>query len=418
MEITLNKKELNGAIRILSKLVSQTHAKELYRMIRFAGENGMVKATATDGTEFASVEMQSNTAEYVDFCVPISNLRELVKQSKESVVVSGEYVPFPEMPTAPQDATLSTLPDNFIELLGKAAVIVDRNGYRQALRGINLSPSGITVSDGKQLLNIPCEFQDRLTVPFPAPLLAINPNPAGSAKTWQIDAKKHFLFEFGSITWGGVAISSTFPQWEAVIPDKKELDCTVHFKDSNQVMDFLKQIPHTKDTNCVNLTFTPESATLSSERFNLKRTFEANVNSNNKQATLCVDREFLLYMMTYHYSTIRFSSEKTLPIVANGGDGCYVAMPIHTTKPKSTNQQKETKKMEGYNNVVEPIAPVVTPLDELNSSIEELRSKLKALLEESTLIMRKAREVSIAQKQKERDFIQAKRAIERIRMAI
>ena len=32
--------------------------------------------------------------------------------------------------------------------------------------------------------------------------------------------------------------------------------------------------------------------------------------------------------------------------------------------------------------------------------------------------MRKVKEVQLAQKQKERDFIQAKRAIERIRMAI
>ena len=39
-------------------------------------------------------------------------------------------------------------------------------------------------------------------------------------------------------------------------------------------------------------------------------------------------------------------------------------------------------------------------------------------LDESTLLMRKVKEVQLAQKQKERDFVQAKRAIERIRMAI
>ena len=69
-------------------------------------------------------------------------------------------------------------------------------------------------------------------------------------------------------------------------------------------------------------------------------------------------------------------------------------------------------------NVVEQPAPVVNPLEELNNNVEELRNKLKLLLDESNLLIRKVKEVSIAQKQKERDFIQAKRAIERIRRAI
>ena len=69
-------------------------------------------------------------------------------------------------------------------------------------------------------------------------------------------------------------------------------------------------------------------------------------------------------------------------------------------------------------NVVEQTAPVVNPLEELNNNVEEFRNKLKLLLDESNALIRKVKEVSIAQKQKERDFIQAKRAIERIRMAI
>ena len=74
--------------------------------------------------------------------------------------------------------------------------------------------------------------------------------------------------------------------------------------------------------------------------------------------------------------------------------------------------------METENHVVEQTAPVVNPLEELNNNVEEFRNKLKLLLDESNALIRKVKEVSIAQKQKERDFIQAKRAIERIRMAI
>lgn len=75
--------------------------------------------------------------------------------------------------------------------------------------------------------------------------------------------------------------------------------------------------------------------------------------------------------------------------------------------------------MEIANPVVEqPIAPVANPLDELGAAIEDFKLKIKAMFDESTMLSRKVREISIAQKQKERDFIQAKRAIERIRMAI
>ena len=58
------------------------------------------------------------------------------------------------------------------------------------------------------------------------------------------------------------------------------------------------------------------------------------------------------------------------------------------------------------------------PLDELNANVEEFRGKLKLLLDESGVLIRKVKEVALVQKQKERDFIQARRAIERIRMAI
>ena len=60
----------------------------------------------------------------------------------------------------------------------------------------------------------------------------------------------------------------------------------------------------------------------------------------------------------------------------------------------------------------------VNPLDELGVAVEEFKLKIKAMLDESAVLSRKVKEVALNQKQKERDFIQARRAIERIRMAI
>ena len=68
--------------------------------------------------------------------------------------------------------------------------------------------------------------------------------------------------------------------------------------------------------------------------------------------------------------------------------------------------------------ITNPEPAVVNPLDELAAAVDDFKSRIRAMFDESTLLSRKVKEVALAQKQKERDFVQAKRAIERIRMAI
>ena len=58
------------------------------------------------------------------------------------------------------------------------------------------------------------------------------------------------------------------------------------------------------------------------------------------------------------------------------------------------------------------------PLEELCNCIEAFKLNVKTIADEAVQLARKLKEVQLVQKQKERDFIQAKRAIERIRMAI
>ena len=60
----------------------------------------------------------------------------------------------------------------------------------------------------------------------------------------------------------------------------------------------------------------------------------------------------------------------------------------------------------------------LNPLEELGNSIEAFKLKLKVAFDDLATLARKVKEVQIQQRQKERDFIQAKRAIERLRMAI
>ena len=57
------------------------------------------------------------------------------------------------------------------------------------------------------------------------------------------------------------------------------------------------------------------------------------------------------------------------------------------------------------------------PLDELTSKIEGMKIALKDMIEEVTAMSRKIREVSIAQRQKDREYNQTKRALDRVRVA-
>lgn len=67
---------------------------------------------------------------------------------------------------------------------------------------------------------------------------------------------------------------------------------------------------------------------------------------------------------------------------------------------------------------LESVPETVDPMEELNHGLDELRGRLKLLLDETGVLTRKVKEAVFKQKQKERDFILAKRAIERIKMAI
>ena len=73
---------------------------------------------------------------------------------------------------------------------------------------------------------------------------------------------------------------------------------------------------------------------------------------------------------------------------------------------------------------LQPVAPIINtevpanPLDELATAIDDFKTRLRAMFEESTLLSRKVKEVALSNKQKERDFVQTKRTLERIRMAI
>ena len=422
----IEKKTLNDALRVLGKVVSQTSPVELYRSVRFVGDENGILAMATDGVETVSVILDAFTETEIDFCVPFKELKDLVRIGRsETIELTGTFIEFPAFEEPAADAVSAILPVNFGELLAQAASVVDRSNYRRLLQGINLSAAGVTATDGKQLLHLPTPLPltKDVTIPFPSALLAAKTSEMGTLQIWG----NRFQIEIGNFSWSGRLLEGQYPNWRSVIPTPESHDYSITLNEPGRVLDWVKMIPSQKTTNGVELNVMPDgSVTLvSCIQPNFELNTSATVTSVRPRAVLTLDREIILRMLLQGYTTFKAHSDGLVPVIASGGAGQYIAMPIRTIKTNSIPKQEENK-MENTQTVGSaPVQMVahnaeteINPLEELGNSIEAFKLKLKVAFDDLAALARKVKEVQIQQRQKERDFIQARRAIERIRMAI
>ena len=424
----IKKSVLLDALKVLGKVVSQTSPEEVQRSVRFLGVGEQVWLTATDGVESVTAEVAGDAEEMEDFTVEYKALRELIRSTRGGEVeVTGKQLNWPEMEAVPDNAVTVELPSDFGKLL-VAAPVVDQREARLALRGINLSRDGVTATNGKELLNLPCPLKipEDMTLPFPLALLTARPEKAGTLHLWRSRNERLFRIVIGGFQWLGKALPGNFPDWKQVIPADKTLDYQIEIHEPERIITFLKAVPDSPPFHAIELNVVPGGVTVVPNNFpDMELRLEATVIGAQPRAVLALNKYILLRMLQQGYTKFRAHSDGRIPVIAEGGNGRYLAMPIHIL-PKH-QPEKETSKMENVENKVVS-APVQTvapnhepetnPLDELCNTIDTFRNKLKLALDESTLLMRKVKEVQLAQKQKERDFIQAKRAIERIRMAI
>ena len=422
----IKKSVLLDALKVLGKVVSQTSPVEVQRSIRFLGVGKQVWLTATDGVESVTVEVIGNAGDMEDFAVEYKALRELIRSTRE-VEVTGKRLDWPEMEAVPDDAVTVELPPGFGKLLALAAPVVDLREARLALRGINLSRDGVTVTNGKELLNLPCPLKipEDMTLPFPLALLTARPEGAGTLHIWRCRNERLFRIVIGGFQWQGKALPGNFPDWKQVIPANKTLDYQIEIYEPERVITFLKAVPDCPPFHAIELNVVPGGVTVIPNNFpDMELRLEATVSGARPCAVLALNKYILLRMLQQGYTKFRAHSDGRIPVIAEGGSGRYLAMPIHILPKHQHQPEKETSKMENIKRiehtetVAEEAAEPVNPMEELNHSIEELRGKLRTLLDESALLARKVKEAVLQQKQREREFVQAKRAIERIKMAI
>lgn len=393
--------------------------------------------------------------------------------------VEGHF-PVPEI-IPDQDVCVTELPADTLLALEKLAPIADKGkDVRKVLSGINISGDGFTAANGKELSNIPfpLEKTGSVTIPFPLALLATKAfGEAGRLTTWQKDEDTHFELTLGAWTWRAKAFKEHYPNWKRVVPERTDKTHHVSFQQDRAEMfrRYLRGVPDDprKPTTIKlsRLAEVPDNLHLESSNgmlFSILAEFDPNWGDLN----FVVRKEILAHLLNEGHTRIEINDALS-PFVGTGGMGQFIAMPVYVKKPQAqtpqsaeqvavhaepveaqpspestesaseqippheekneipakpnTTQNKETQTMNENPTITHTVsAPVqtsaqnnepVNPLDELTANIEAMKGKLKTMFDESAALARKVREVAISQRQKEREYQQAKRAIERIRVA-
>ena len=473
MQVTLNKTELAGALTALGKLVCRKSPLPVFHAVQIESTNNTICFRTHNSDEEIEFKMDAEGMDAFKVAMDFDLFRSLVRNSRNKSIrfeFADGALRIDDVPVAPiegewpvtgvpegDSVTASPLPENFVEILSAAAPLVDLNEPRKVLRGMNLSKDGITATNGKELFNSPYPFKlDDLTIPFPLALMATKATGAGEIRTWSTDFFTFFSAKIGNWTWTAKAILGAYPNWKRVIPNGKDLKRSVIFtvETADRLRFFLKSVGDKRPSN--EIKFTRDAADFLSLRdgdsheFGIPATFDSNWDT----FSITISKEILLHLLNEGHTKIEFGDGLS-PFIASGGMGQYVAMPIYTRKPQAESEQKtkqaavqpapesteqkppsntniptSTKEkipMIDTNTIHTVSAPVQTsaqnhepelnPLDELAATIETMKAKLKAMFDESATMSRKVREVALAQRQKEREYVQTKRTIERIRTA-
>ena len=450
MKLEVNKNELERALIALGKLVSRTASLPQFRSLKIEMTEKEIHFSTCSALEQITFRMESPSEGSFHSVVPFEVFRMALRSCRnktlgleygegilrvgETTLLHEQSVEWPVFCKEEQEE-FSELPKEFVSLLAKAAPLVDREEVRSIVRGINLSREGITATNGRELLHIPLPLNvDDFTIPLPIALLQTRTKEEGSLVTWNSRAGKICRVETEHWIWQAYGLKGNYPDWRQIIPHQNSLIRSVSFlpERGQQLEIFLKNVSDQPPHNPVELYQSEEPEYLNILAGEMHSSIAADFSGDWSDFSLKLNRKMLLRMLSEGHTKIE-AGDGHHPILATGGIGRYVTLPLYEPKPKTTTQiqtQAEEPKMENNEMRVvsapvqtvvrnpEPVPEAVDPMEELNNGIDELRGRLKQLLDETGVLTRKVKEAVLRQKQKERDFILAKRAIERIKMAI
>lgn len=448
MKIEVNKNELERALIALGKLISRMSPVPEYKSLLIECKDGKVCFSTRSPSE--QMTFRTACAGEVEFrgIVGFEEFRDAVRsyrnktleiEDNEGTLRVGERTLFPissvewRVPGESEHCSVSELPKGFVALFAAASPLIDRNNPRKVLQGINLC-RGITTTNGRELLNIYVPLNENdFTIPLPLALMQTKTTEAGTLCTWTNRTGKMCRIETEHWVWYAEGLEGNYPNWKQIIPSQKALVRSVSFlpERGQQLEIFLKNVPDQLPHNPVEL-YQSDPGYLNILAGEMHTSIAAEFIGNWNDVTIKLNKHMLLRLLSEGHTKIE-TGDGHFPILATGGTGRYVTLPLYQPKaqePKTIQTQTEEPEMENNEMKIvsapvqtvvrnpEPVPETVDPMEELNHGIDELRGRLKLLLDETGVLTRKVKEAVLRQKQKERDFILAKRAIERIKMAI
>ena len=110
----IEKKNLNEALKVLGKVVSQTSLVEVQKSIRFVGDANGVTAMTTNEIEVISLVIKATTEHEIDFCAPFKDLKDMLRfKHSEMLDIDGVHLDYPQIKQLTAEADSAILPISF-----------------------------------------------------------------------------------------------------------------------------------------------------------------------------------------------------------------------------------------------------------------------------------------------------------------
>jgi hypothetical protein len=370
-------------------------------------------------------------------------------------------------PQTPKDADITVLPTNFAGFVLQAFSCAAEKDI-PALTGVNVSSQGIAATDGKQLFHLPLPLQLKGDVTLPrSKVYTILKNLRWTSLAHWKTAGGEWMFAIAGdgFRYAANAMNVRYPQYRQVIPPEGAGDVSFTltadgakslraFLDGNREEAFATLTVHRDRIEIVE--------TSGKELKSRSGTFEARSSSAGLPHAVSFNTCYLRQFLKMGFQSLSFPSKTTGPLVSSSGVGKYLFMPIgtppgsrtpapatasaptptpsHRTVPEaivnpttskpSKIQPKEKPTMN--QTITTPTAPSANstsfsrvqpavqanPLDETLASLAAIREQLSDL--ESRLLEagRKIKAALVEQKLKERQYADATKKLERIRLAV
>ncbi len=460
--LLINKNELVKALTVLARVApvkgSTIQALRCARLQTV--DRQTVCLSVSNLEEYFSCKIKvSDAPDGLDVLLPIAEVRAWLKGKNRSLLqveplVNGgvslseltgtqevkKEFPAPmatEFPEMPQPCCLAVMPKDFIRTLNQIAPSVSTKDSRLALHGILLSKDGLVATDGKQLCHVPYSLPVTANMVLRVPSCLFTnefydqPVKFGVAKDNNCD---RVMFEVGNYTLISKYIQATYPNWKQVVPKAEHITCKLKIADAAKLQDTIGTLPDDETHKLLVLRLNEEKLEISAYgQAALLYSCELASRFGRPAADMIIDRKFLLRVLSLGHDTLEQMSDRFAPMIASGGLGQLVFMPMHERnkpaeqpEPQEPTQNKEPIPMKTETNAPNP-APespsgykIVTPPDvyeELMSAVEELRNSVRSVNDQASNLVRKLRDNQSAFKKRDRELRAAREAIEKLKVA-